>query len=346
MSRYLGGWVKTDRKWDSPDKTINPLAGKWAARDLYHWLCRAACYTDSDVEIPGQKIKLKCGQLCTSIPEIVTGNSYSTQQVRTSLLTLQSTGLITCKSTNQGRVITITNYRELYVIENDDQQAGQQANKQANKQTSNRQATGKQQAANTIVTIEHSNKPTIEPYEKGVGFPDDNLGDVPIIPDIEYEPIEPQDIEYHSGEPESPVALKNGSEKAIQLVDDPPKSKSKARVQEQGDIDLAVVWYDYALSVLPHTRPKMDTMVDEIRITRESINFNHEQMAALLSWIMAHDRFWADKCTSPKGMRKRSTNGNRKIDNVLIDFYQVVKKQQKSEQVLHNVMSDNFDPFA
>ena len=93
--------------------------------------------TDHDFE----GITVHRGQVATSVNSIANANSLTTQQVRTTLLHLKSTGEITIKSCNRYQVITIVNYHQ-YQDTSTNRSTKGLTNKQ---QTDNKQITNKQQ---------------------------------------------------------------------------------------------------------------------------------------------------------------------------------------------------------
>jgi len=104
---------------------------------VFIWLLINANVTDHDFE----GITVHRGQVATSVNSIANANSLTTQQVRTTLLHLKSTGEITIKSCNRYQVITIVNYHQ-YQDTSTNRSTKGLTNKQ---QTDNKQITNKQQ---------------------------------------------------------------------------------------------------------------------------------------------------------------------------------------------------------
>lgn len=80
------------------------------------------------------------GEVITTLPKLAKSVGITVQSVRTALEHLKSTGEITVKSTNRGRVITVENYEKFQVLDSS-------PNRQDNRQI-NRQLTGNQQTTN------------------------------------------------------------------------------------------------------------------------------------------------------------------------------------------------------
>lgn len=85
-------------------------------------------------------IKVKRGQLVTGINAIARQTGLTSQNVRTALKHLESTGEISRKTTNKFSVITVENYEKYQCVDND-------ANNQltSNQQSANNQLTNNQQ---------------------------------------------------------------------------------------------------------------------------------------------------------------------------------------------------------
>ena len=86
--------------------------------------------------------EVKRGSFVTSSQRIEQDTKLTTQQVRTAMEHLKSTGEITCKTTNKFTMITVCNYERYQGVAMPQQQANQQANQQTgNKPTTNEQQT-------------------------------------------------------------------------------------------------------------------------------------------------------------------------------------------------------------
>lgn len=79
-----------------------------------------------------QGIEIDRGSIVTSIEKLARETKLSIQEVRTALYKLQSTGEITCKSTNKYTLINVVNFKKF-------QDRDFHFNKQANKQITNNQ---------------------------------------------------------------------------------------------------------------------------------------------------------------------------------------------------------------
>lgn len=93
-------------------------------------------------------VRVKRGQLVTSVAKIASDTGLSVQTVRTCIKRLKSTGEITSKSTSAYTIITICNYSKY-------QDDAPDANKQNNK-PSNKRLTSKQQTANKRLTTNNN----------------------------------------------------------------------------------------------------------------------------------------------------------------------------------------------
>lgn len=89
-------------------------------------------------------IALERGQLVTSLPELEKKTGFTVQQIRTCLKRLCSTGEITVESTNKYRIITICNYRDYQIL--DDEKPTAKVLEQTNVKTG--KITGKEEDAN------------------------------------------------------------------------------------------------------------------------------------------------------------------------------------------------------
>ena len=116
---------------------------------LFVYLLLKANYKDLKFE----GIKIRRGQLVTSLPKLATDTGLTIQQVRTALSNLQTTGEITDQSTPRYRIITILKYDD-YQSSTDSATDKQQAN--------NRLLTDKQQAANRQITASIEREDNIE----------------------------------------------------------------------------------------------------------------------------------------------------------------------------------------
>ena len=117
---------------------------------VFLWLLLNANVTDHDFE----KETIHRGQVATSVKTISNENSLTTQQVRTALLHLKSTGEITIKSTNRYQVITIVNY-SLYQDKSTNSSTMVLTN---NQQTDNKQITNNQQQYKNDKNVKNGKK--------------------------------------------------------------------------------------------------------------------------------------------------------------------------------------------
>lgn len=119
------GWIKLHRKFLNWEWIDMPEMVK-----LFIYLLMEANHEEKQWH--GQTIAR--GQLVTSIDKIAEDNHYSVQKIRTCLRRLEKTGEIIKKSTNKFTTITISNYGNYQLREEQIQQTN-------NKQTTNKQQT-------------------------------------------------------------------------------------------------------------------------------------------------------------------------------------------------------------
>ena len=102
-----------------------------------------------------QNIEIEKGQLITSYGNLATEIGITTQQIRTALNKLKSTGEITIKATNKYTLINIENYG---FYQSTEQENNKQDNTQNNNQiTNNQQTNNKQITTNNNETIKQCN---------------------------------------------------------------------------------------------------------------------------------------------------------------------------------------------
>ena len=123
----MDGWIKIHRKildwewWDKPEMI----------KLLIMFICKANI---EDKIWHG--ILIKRGQFISSLDALKVDSGFSIQKIRTCIKRFENTKELTIKSTNKYSIITICNYDDYQVFENDIQQTDQQTN---NKQTTNKQ---------------------------------------------------------------------------------------------------------------------------------------------------------------------------------------------------------------
>lgn len=118
----MNGYIKIDRgimdwEWWDDDKVLKL------------WLTVLLLANWEDKKWHGKDIPR--GSFWTSIESLSEASGLSTQEVRTALCKLISTGELTSKATNQGRLITVVKYG---VFQDDASKSNKQINKQPNKQ--------------------------------------------------------------------------------------------------------------------------------------------------------------------------------------------------------------------
>lgn len=133
----MKGWIKIHRNLISWEWFDYPEMLK-----LWLYLLMMA-NTDDGYKWHG--IALERGQLVTSLPELEKKTGFTVQQVRTCLKRLCSTGEITVESTNKYRIITICNYRDYQIL--DDEKPTAKVLEQINVKTG--KLTGKEEDANS-----------------------------------------------------------------------------------------------------------------------------------------------------------------------------------------------------
>ena len=118
----MNGYIKIDRgimdwEWWDDDKVLKL------------WLTVLLLANWEDKKWHGKDIPR--GSFWTSIESLSEASGLSTQEVRTALCKLISTGELTSKATNQGRLITVVKYG---VFQDDTSKSNKRINKQPNKQ--------------------------------------------------------------------------------------------------------------------------------------------------------------------------------------------------------------------
>ena len=118
----MNGYIKIDRgimewEWWDDDKVLKL------------WLTILLLANWEDKKWHGKEIPR--GSFWTSIESLSEASGLSTQEVRTALCKLISTGEVTSKATNQGRLITVVKYG---VFQDDTSKSNKQPNNQPNKQ--------------------------------------------------------------------------------------------------------------------------------------------------------------------------------------------------------------------
>lgn len=137
MRPQLNGWIKIHRKmvdWEWYDDTNT-------VRVFVHILLTASF---RDTRWHG--IKIKRGQLLTSIGHMADELKMTRQEVRTALNHLKLTNELTIKSTNRYTLITVEKYSDFQDVPDD---INQQTNQPVNQQPTNSQPTGNQQVTNS-----------------------------------------------------------------------------------------------------------------------------------------------------------------------------------------------------
>lgn len=123
----MSGWIKLHRKmieweWFTDVNTCH----------LFLYLLLKANHKDKK----WRGLLIKRGQFLTSLKTLTEVLPLSTQQIRTALLKLESTGEVTSQATNRNRLLTIVKYEEYQA--SDSEVTSQATNKQ---QTDNKQIT-------------------------------------------------------------------------------------------------------------------------------------------------------------------------------------------------------------
>lgn len=146
----MEGWIKVHRsklnwEWFSDYKTAH----------LFEYLLLKASYN----EYKFRGVKLKSGQLPFGYNKASIETGLSVQMIRTSLRNLESTNEITKKSSRQGTIITIVNWKKWQGSTSDS------TNNSTNELTSNQQASNKQSTTTNKVN-NNNNENNILSYEK------------------------------------------------------------------------------------------------------------------------------------------------------------------------------------
>ena len=155
MGAYGNGYVRLYRKmveWGWYSDSV--------VKDVFLHLLMIAAWK------PGKYLghQIKPGQAIIGFQKLAADLGFTTQQVRTAIKKLESTGEITRFPTNRFSIVTIENW-EFYQGDTED------ANKQItnNQQTNNKQITNNQQTNNTILKRKEGNK--VKRKEEREGIP-------------------------------------------------------------------------------------------------------------------------------------------------------------------------------
>lgn len=149
------GWVKFYRQSIDSTTWKNPII--WA---VWSWCLLKANHKKNKFPFNGKDIVVKKGEFITGINKAVRElPNISTQQYRTAIKYLKSTGRITSEATNQFTLISIVNWEE---YQND--------NKQTNKPITNKQQTDNKQ----ITTNKNDKNVKKDKNDNSAGKPADN----------------------------------------------------------------------------------------------------------------------------------------------------------------------------
>lgn len=128
----MSGFAKSYRsKWHHPIFRDLLEAAIWA------WMCDTAVWKDTSIRFNGEIVKLKRGQLVTSVRFISQGFRIGEQVTRTFMQNLENDGMTNTLPTHRGTIITICNYDKY------------QQNDNADNTLDNTQLTSSQHTANT-----------------------------------------------------------------------------------------------------------------------------------------------------------------------------------------------------
>lgn len=131
----LNGFIKLHRKL---------VAWGWYKDDVVKGVFLHLLLTSNFKETPWRDIVLQRGQLVTSYQSLAQNIGHTVQEVRTAINKLKSTGEITIKSTNKYTLITVVNWEDYQMI---DEEATDTSTQSATneQQTTNKQLTNNQQ---------------------------------------------------------------------------------------------------------------------------------------------------------------------------------------------------------
>jgi predicted XRE-type DNA-binding protein len=101
----MEGWIKLHRKI-----LDNPISQKPLVFALFVYLILRANHKDKKIIWNGSEMLVKKGQLITGRKELAKQTGISQQSIRTAMMVLKSTSILTSKTTNKFSVITILNY--------------------------------------------------------------------------------------------------------------------------------------------------------------------------------------------------------------------------------------------
>lgn len=152
----MEGWIKIHRKlleWEWYDD-CNVFR-------LFFHLLLTVNYEDKN----WHGTTIHAGQIITSVDKLAGSLHLSTQQIRTAINKLKSTGEITSETTNKYTIITICNFAKYQSFEGVEQQTKQQTN---NNQTTNEQQTNNNQITTTKEIKNKRNKEDSFDYAQAV----------------------------------------------------------------------------------------------------------------------------------------------------------------------------------
>jgi hypothetical protein len=110
-----------------------------------------------------------------------------------------------------------------------------------------------------------------------------------------------------------------------------PKNNKQRHAFESADFDLALDWISWAHEQHPHLKLQAEACAKEIRISRDNTGRTIEQMRNIFEWIKQDD-FWSKNCLSPCALNKKSSsNGLRKIDNIINSISKDKKTVEKMQ---------------
>lgn len=107
----------------------------------------------------------------------------------------------------------------------------------------------------------------------------------------------------------------------VMVPSDKPKGREIKKPKKEIIISdseklLAQKWFEYALSLTPNGKFKIDSFQSDIVKAKKEIKLNDKGMDEIFE-VMKTDNFWKDKIRTPKALLKECSDGLRKIDHLI-----------------------------
>ena len=140
---------------------------------------------------------------------------------------------------------------------------------------------------------------------------------------FEHAPVLNSDTGFLYTKNQTKTHTKNPDEPIGSVLDLPPISPLKVKQPKYLAEDLATAksWLEYALGEMNWKKPNAgftpEKFAEGIARLRKTANLDHNHIDGLLDFVK-RDEFWRKVSLSPVALLKRSSNGNLKIDNLLL----------------------------